>query len=81
MNDLDTLDLASLLPSSIADDEEVQALAKVVTQKLLNINDSINTLLLWKNLSRYDDTILLHLAWEYILICMMKSFQKMSENS
>lgn len=32
MNDLDTLDLASLLPSSIADDEEVQALAKVVTQ-------------------------------------------------
>lgn len=64
MNDLDTLDLASLLPSSIADDEEVQALAKVVTQKLLDINDSINTLLLWKNLSRYDDTILLHLAWE-----------------
>lgn len=64
MNNLDALDLALLLPSSIADDEEVQALAKVVTQKLLNINDSINTLLLWKNLSRYDDTILLHLAWE-----------------
>ena len=81
MNDLDALDLALLLPSSIADDEEVQALAKVVTQKLLNINDSINTLLLWKNLSRYDDTILLHLAGNYILICMMKSFQKRSENS
>lgn len=42
MNNLDALDLALLLPSSIADDEEVQALAKVVTQKLLNINDSIN---------------------------------------
>ncbi|WP_432642501.1 phage tail protein I [Acidaminococcus sp.] len=64
MNDLNTLDLASLLPSSIADDEEVQALAKVVTQKLLDINDGINALLLWKNLSRYDDATLLHLAWE-----------------
>lgn len=64
MNDLDTLDLASLLPSSIADDEEVQALAKVVTQKLLDINDGINALLLWKDLSRYDDATLLHLAWE-----------------
>lgn len=64
MNDLDTLDLASLLPASIANDEEVQALAKVVTQKLLNINDGINALLLWKDLSRYDDATLLHLAWE-----------------
>lgn len=64
MNNLDALDLALLLPSSIADDEEVQALAKVVTQKLLDINDGINTLLLWKDLSGYDDTTLLHLAWE-----------------
>lgn len=64
MNNLDTLDLASLLPSSIADDEEVKALAKVITQKLLDINDSINSLLLWKDLSRYGDNVLLHLAWE-----------------
>ncbi|WP_302360359.1 phage tail protein I [uncultured Megasphaera sp.] len=63
MNNLDELDLSKLLPSSISSDEEVQALSDVVTKKLLHINANINALLLWKDLSIYDDTVLLHLAW------------------
>lgn len=64
MNELSTLNLSDLLPSSIAEDQKVQALAKVATDKLLEINSDIRQVLLWDDLEKFDDAILSALAWQ-----------------
>lgn len=64
MNELSTLNLSYLLPSSIAEDREVKALSKVATGKLLEINSDIKQVLLWDDLGKFDDSILSALAWQ-----------------
>ena len=64
MNELSTLNVSDLLPSSIAEDQEVQALSKVVTGELLEINSDIKQVILWDDLEKFDDAILSALAWQ-----------------
>nr|DAL33579.1 MAG TPA_asm: tail protein [Caudoviricetes sp.] len=64
MNKLDTLNVEVLLPSSIAEDKNVKAIAKVVTEKLLQVNDDTKLILLWEQLPNFDDAKLSNLAWQ-----------------
>lgn len=50
-------------PSSIADDEQIQALAQAFTTQLLNVNAAIEKIVLWDDLSDFTDNQLKHLAW------------------
>lgn len=65
MNELEKLDIQNLLPDSIADDEEVQNLAEIITEKLLQVNQQTETIKIWENIPERNDDILLNLAWQF----------------
>lgn len=65
MNKLDEFNMADILPTSIEEDENIQALAEIFTYEVLQLVPSINRLLLLPNLSKLPDAVLDHLAWQY----------------
>lgn len=56
----DDLDIKALLPSSIADDKTAQALADALTGQLVKL--PIDSVLLWDDLAKHSDSVLLNLA-------------------
>ncbi len=60
---LSDIDILRDTPSSIAEDEQIQALAQSFTEQLLRVNSAIEHIVLWDNLSDFTDNQLKHLAW------------------
>lgn len=62
--ELDKLNVLDLCPSSISDDETIQALANVATDALIQINSDIDKLLIYKNLHSLPIGVVDALAWQ-----------------
>ena len=65
MSRLHEMDMRKMLPSSIAHDSNIQALAEILTMQLLDLIPSINLVTLLPNLSRLSDDVVDELAWHF----------------
>jgi len=65
MSDLSKIDLKSLLPSSIADDETVRAICDSIAGKLQMIDEKSELVLLLPRLGYLPEVLIDELAWQY----------------
>lgn len=65
MSDLSKIDLKSLLPSSIADDETVRAICDSIAGKLQMIDEKSELVLLLPRLDYLPEVLIDELAWQY----------------
>lgn len=65
MSDLSKIDLKSLLPSSIADDETVRAICDSIVGKLQMIDEKSELVLLLPRLDYLPEVLIDELAWQY----------------
>lgn len=64
MNKLEDINLKNVLPSSIASDDNIQALAELFTSELVGLIDNVDLLLIMPNLSKQSDAVLDQIAWQ-----------------
>lgn len=65
MNKLESINVKNTLPSSIAFDENIQAISEVLTLELMSLVPNIDMLAILPNLSKQPDAVIDALAWQY----------------
>lgn len=63
MSKIREIDVKKMLPSSIANDANIQAMAELFTSELLGLIDNIDLLSILPNLSKQSDDVLDQMAW------------------
>lgn len=63
MSKINEVDARQMLPSSIAEDANIQAMAELFTSELVGLIEDIDLLSILKNLSKQSDDVLDQIAW------------------